>query len=95
MFKRRIGRDPHADNAVCASTAGCPDIWELASGDFAVIGCDMTGKLSSALPPPICRGTNPIFFHYRSASVQHAVATPVIAQVDSDGVTHVRLGGCC
>ena len=51
MFKRRIGRDPHADNTMSASTAGCPDIWELANGDFAIIGCDMTGRLSSALPP--------------------------------------------
>jgi hypothetical protein len=51
MFKRRIGHDPHAGNAVSVSTAGCPDIWELATGDFAIIGCDMTGKLSGALPP--------------------------------------------
>jgi hypothetical protein len=51
MFKRRIGPDPHAGNAASGSTAGCPDIWELANGDFAIIGCDMTGELSSALPP--------------------------------------------
>ena len=56
MFKRRIGLDPHAHNAVSVSTAGCPDIWELANGDFAIIGCDMTGELSSALPPTACCG---------------------------------------
>jgi hypothetical protein len=51
MFKRRIGRDPHADNAKSQSTAGCPDIWELMNGDFAIIGHDMTEVLSNLLPP--------------------------------------------
>ena len=51
MFKRRIGSDPHADNARSLSTAGCPDIWELMNGDFAIIGCDMTESLSILLPP--------------------------------------------
>lgn len=28
----------------------CPDLWELENGDFAIIGTDMTGELSSRLP---------------------------------------------
>jgi hypothetical protein len=32
------------------STAGCPDIWELATGDFAIIGRDETESLASLLP---------------------------------------------
>jgi hypothetical protein len=28
---------------------GCPDIWELASGDFAIIGADIT-SVSASLP---------------------------------------------
>jgi hypothetical protein len=30
---------------------GCPDIWELANGDFAVIGIDITDAAASKLPP--------------------------------------------
>ena len=55
MFKRRIGPDPHADNAKSLSTAGCPDIWELTNGDFAIIGCDVTESLSGLLPPTASR----------------------------------------
>jgi hypothetical protein len=51
MFRHRIGPDPHADHARSRNTAGCPDIWELTNGDFAIIGCDMTESLSSLLPP--------------------------------------------
>lgn len=50
MFKRRIGSDPHAHGAKTAACSGCPDIWELASGDFAIIGCDITEKALSHLP---------------------------------------------
>ena len=42
MFKRRLGPDPHAHGATTASLSGCPDILELESGDFAVIGIDIT-----------------------------------------------------
>jgi len=42
MFKRRLGPDPHADGATTSSLSGCPDILELDSGDFAVIGVDIT-----------------------------------------------------
>jgi hypothetical protein len=28
----------------------CPDIWELADGDFAIIGIDMTDAAKSFLP---------------------------------------------
>lgn len=42
MFLRRLGNDPHADGARTENLRGCPDIWELRDGDFAVIGKDMT-----------------------------------------------------
>ena len=48
MFLRRIGPDPHANGATTAGARGCPDIFELITGDFAIIGIDMTsakGKL--------------------------------------------------
>ena len=50
MFLRRIGPDPHEGGARTYACGGCPDIWELESGDFAVIGTDISG-LAETLPP--------------------------------------------
>ena len=47
-FLRRIGSD---SREYCHQTVGCPDIWELADGDFAVIGADITDAAASKLPP--------------------------------------------
>ena len=49
-FLRRIGPDPHANGATSAGCQGCPDIWELEDGDFAVIGADITAP-AGKLPP--------------------------------------------
>lgn len=48
-FIRRIGPDPHANGATTLGCYGCPDIWELDNGDFAVIGADITA-LAGKLP---------------------------------------------
>lgn len=48
VFLRRIGPEPRA---YCAQTVGCPDIWELGDGDFAVIGMDITEAARAKLPP--------------------------------------------
>lgn len=48
MFLRRLGS--FAAPRSCQSTTGCPDIFELVDGDFAVIGTDITafaGQLPS------------------------------------------------
>ena len=50
-FIKRIGTDPHANGAKSAGCCGCPDIWELANGDFAVIGIDITDVAAPKLPP--------------------------------------------
>ena len=50
-FIRRIGPDPHANGAKTACLGGCPDILELDSGDFAVIGRDITAEAVAKLPP--------------------------------------------
>ncbi len=50
-FIKRIGPDPHANGARTVGCQGCPDIWELENGDFAVIGIDITDAASSKLPP--------------------------------------------
>jgi len=48
MFLRRLGSDARS---LCQSTSGCPDIWEMADGNFAVIGEDIT-RLAIELPAP-------------------------------------------
>jgi hypothetical protein len=50
MFARRLGPDPHAHGAQTVALDGCPDIWELQSGDFAVIGIDITESCAKQLP---------------------------------------------
>jgi hypothetical protein len=49
-FMRRIGPDPHAEGAQTYACRGCPDIWELDGGDFAIIGTDIS-SVASELPP--------------------------------------------
>lgn len=50
IFAKRIGPDPHENGAQTAACQGCPDIWELADGDFAVIGIDITEAGIPLLP---------------------------------------------
>jgi hypothetical protein len=49
MFKRRIGPAPHEGNS-SGTLNSCPDIWELDSGDFAIIGMEKTAELTPHLP---------------------------------------------
>lgn len=49
-FLKRLGPDPHAHREPSAGCQGCPDIWELENGDFAVIGLDLS-DLTDQLPP--------------------------------------------
>ncbi len=51
MFLRRIGPEPDANAVQCSGCRGCPDIWELDNGDFAIIGMDITASAISNLPP--------------------------------------------
>lgn len=55
MFIRRLGVDPLASQS-CAEGRNCPDILELADGDFAVIGRDIT---SAAAELPAESGCGP------------------------------------
>ena len=50
-FSRRIGPGPQANETQCVACWGCPDIWELENGDFAVIGSDITDVARAKLPP--------------------------------------------
>ena len=50
MFLKRLGLDPHANGAQSAGCSGCPDIFELENGDFAIIGADIT-EAAAKLPP--------------------------------------------
>ena len=50
MFTKRLGPDPADFAPRCYGTAGCPDIFELEDGDFAIIGADITAA-AGLLPP--------------------------------------------
>ncbi len=47
MFLRRLGNDAPGPS-LCARS--CPDILELADGDFAIIGADITTEAADRLP---------------------------------------------
>lgn len=49
-FVRRVADSPKALGNT-TGTSGCPDIWELSNGDFAVIGRDLTDHYDQLLPP--------------------------------------------
>ena len=52
-FLHRLGPDPHANGQRTANLSGCPDILALDSGDFAVIGKDITRESHGLLPPSV------------------------------------------
>jgi hypothetical protein len=49
MFLRKLG--PSAPAALCSGGHSCPEILEMESGDFAVIGSDITDLAAGKLPP--------------------------------------------
>jgi hypothetical protein len=51
MLLRRIGPDPHLGGAQTPALQGCPDIFELENGDFAIVGRDLTSVVARELPP--------------------------------------------
>jgi hypothetical protein len=50
---RRLGPSPQERGSLNNGT--CPDIFELADGQFAIIGTDMTSTLEQALPSDAAR----------------------------------------
>ena len=63
MFLRRLGPDPHANGAQTAAASGCPDIFELESGDFAIIGSDITERAVPHLPATASCGPDERIVH--------------------------------
>jgi len=56
-FLKRLGKSPQE----LGNTTDCPDwpdIWELANGDFAVIGRDLTHSLGQNLPDGVSVGSD-------------------------------------
>jgi hypothetical protein len=52
---RRLGRSPRER---CDTDCGCPDLFELADGNFAVIGTDLTDEIIKQLPADAGVGTH-------------------------------------
>jgi len=50
MFLRRLGPNPHLNGAQTSGLKGCPDVFELETGDFAIIGKDITPQGIGQLP---------------------------------------------
>lgn len=50
MILRRLGPPPHANGAKTVALNGCPDMFELRDGDFAIVGIDITTEASKYLP---------------------------------------------
>lgn len=70
-FLRRLGPDPHANGAQTVALRGCPDIFELETGDFAIIGIDITDAAKLKLPPTAgCGPDERIVFIPRKLLVQ-------------------------
>jgi hypothetical protein len=47
----RVGPHPHADGNPTSAKTGCPDLFLLSDGRFAVIGIEATQELLASLPP--------------------------------------------
>lgn len=77
MIRRRLGPDPHEGGAQTPSLQGCPDIFELDSGDFALIGRDITSELLAHLPQDAsCGPDERIVWVPRKTLVQAKVDIP-------------------
>ena len=55
FFKKRCGVNPHLlpeviETGGSVAADGCPDVWELSNGDFAVIGIRKTREFLHLLP---------------------------------------------
>jgi hypothetical protein len=50
MALRRVGPDPHLAGKHTPALQGCPDIFELENGDFAIVGRDVTSEVIGKLP---------------------------------------------
>ena len=56
-FLKRLGKSPQ-ELGNTTDSPDCPDIWELANGDIAVIGRDLTGSLGRRLPDGVSVGAD-------------------------------------
>lgn len=57
MILRRLGPDPHANGQTSPACHGCPDVFEMEDGDFAIIGINITEEAMPHLPS--CAGCGP------------------------------------
>ena len=58
MFLKSLIVSRSGHNPLSSGGCNCPDIIEMASGDFAVIGTDITAQAAGCLPPGSGCGPN-------------------------------------
>jgi hypothetical protein len=68
-FLRRLGPAPHVSGS-CTIALRCPDIFELESGDFAIIGKDITESAKHLPPDAGCGADERIVLVPRKTLVQ-------------------------
>lgn len=62
-LEARLGPDPHRaidggpEAPKTPAAEGCPDVWRVAGGDFAIIGVDITDTVVRPLPDTASCGT--------------------------------------
>ena len=71
---RRLGPDPHANGKQSLAKSGCPDILELADGDFLVVGIDCTAEAIGRLPVSAGCGPDERIVRVPRATLVHARA---------------------
>ena len=81
-FIRRIGPDPHLDESGgptdTPNAGGCPDIWEIESGDIVVIGRRITQDVRGLLPDGVSCGPDEeviVFPRGQLARASEAIST--------------------
>jgi hypothetical protein len=50
MFKRRLDSNLGSSASTCSSGYSCPAVLEMETGDFAIIGTDITVQSAANLP---------------------------------------------
>jgi hypothetical protein len=77
MILRRLGNDPHLSGRRTSGCNGCPDLFELTNGNFAVIGRTATEEILPHLPESAgCGPDEPIIEIPRYLLVEAKAAIP-------------------
>ena len=79
MFLRRLGSTNQNTSALCAGGYSCPHVLEMQSGDYAIVGTDITEQaLGHLLPGAGCGPDEKIVRVPRSVLIQARADIPAL-----------------